>query len=238
LEYWSGKEKALVFGLIALVAILAAALYVEALQAAQLNAALQRAVQNAALAQHLANQGVTLSAKWIVDGDKCILRLHMPVSPGRYIYAYKRAAGWQGNSSSPGGYYAGVALYAGDQGQIVAVLHWYNLTDPELWFDCPNGTVKAVYQERFVFPNGSLFEMGAERVGRYFFPASPNCEGICNPVPLNSPLAEPTDVVLLMQYFPPSWDGYAWLTAKSPVTPKTYFWPFVVELPLQVERVH
>jgi hypothetical protein len=253
LEYWSGREKALVFGLIALAAVLAAALYVEASQAAQLrgeaaalnaslyaktaqlNAALQRAEQNLASVQQAVNQSVMLSATWIVNGDKCILRLHMPVSPGHYLYVYKKFGFW-GNSSSPGGYYALVEIMDSRSYQVIGLLHWYNLTDPELWFDCFNGTAIAEYQERFVFSNGSLFEMGFNGT-HYISPTY--CNGICGPlIPLYTPIAKPLRVDLVLSYFPPGWDGYSVLGRPRPSNLEQYPWPFIVELPVKVEQVH
>jgi len=238
LEYWSGKEKALVFGLIALAAVLAAALYVEASQAAQLrgeaaalnaslyaktsqlNAALQRAEQDLASVRQIINQSVVLSATWIVNGDKCILRLHMPVSPGVYQKIF-----YTGNIQPPGGYYAYVELYVNNTYYSPGgLLHWYNLTDPELWYVCRNGTALAAYQERFVFPNGSLMEMGVNN-NRW---THPNCNGICGPViPLYGPI-KPVYVDLMLNWVPSGYDLY---NAHVNGT-------FAIRLPVQVEQVH
>jgi hypothetical protein len=260
LEYWSGKEKALVFGLIALVTVLAAALYIEmsqtaklrgevaalnaslyakTSQVAQLNAALQRAAQHVASIQRAVNQSVMLSATWIVNGDKCILRLHIPVSPGWYLYIYKKSRFW-GNSSNPGGYYALVEMIDSRSYQVIGLLHWYNLTDPELWFNCFNGTAIAEYQERFVFPNGSLFEMGFNGT-RFISPTY--CNGICSPlIPLYMPISKPLRVDLVLFYFPPGWDGYSVLYSvlgrSRSSNLEHYPWPFIVELPVKVEQVH
>ena len=215
LEYWSGKEKALVFGLIALAAILAYVVFAEV----ALNASLQKQMEilqteNSALSQQvvsLQNKNLALiqqmnqsalSASWIERGGICILRLHIPDNPGVWVYIN------QGNETGAGGYFAIVRL-VDDNGDVVVpgVLRFFNTTDPEVWFACRQGDAIGVYATQFVqnssFYEFILYDYERNRFLTEYFP----CEGLCGAsTTLQRPIM-PKYADVLLFFYPPGVNG-------------------------------
>jgi len=200
LEYWSWKERAVVAGLAALAAVLAALVYMGMQKEAELQrqlSALQTQVQS--LSQF---EGVfPMYAEWRQQGQYCVLRLNIKANPG--VWGKTR----QGNGTG-GGYYAILRL-VDSEGEVLApgVLRFTD-HDPEVWFKCnQQGRAMAVEQAQFK-RRGGFFEYAVLIDGVLKLSKFP-CDGLCG---LEAPLARPIKpqyVDILVVFYPLGVDGYA-----------------------------
>ena len=198
-EYWSWKERAVVVGLAALVAALAALAYMGMQKEAELQqrvSALQAQVQR--LSQY--EGAFPMYAEWRQQGQHCVLRLSMLANPGVWDRIRR------GNGTG-GGYYAILRL-VDSEGQVLApgVLR-FTVHDPEVWFRCdPQGRATAVEQAQFERRSG-FFEYAVLIDGVLKLSKFP-CGGLCG---LEAPLARPIKpayVDVLVVFYPPGVDGY------------------------------
>ena len=198
-EYWSWKERAVVVGLAALVAALAALAYMGMQKEAELQ---QRVSVLQAQVQRLSQfEGAfPMYAEWRQQGQHCVLRLNVLANPGVWDRIRR------GNGTG-GGYYAILRL-VDSEGQVLApgVLR-FSVHDPEVWFRCdPQGRAVAVEQAQFERRSG-FFEYAVLIDGVLKLSKFP-CGGLCG---LEAPLARPIRpmyVDVLVVFYPPGVDGY------------------------------
>jgi hypothetical protein len=199
-EYWSWKERAVVVGLAALVAALAALAYMGMQKEAELQqrvSALQAQVQR--LSQY--EGAFPMYAEWRQQGQHCVLRLSILTNPGVWDKIRR------GNGTG-GGYYAILRLVDSEGQVVVPGVLRFSVHDPEVWFKCdPQGRAAAVEQAQFERRSG-FYEYAVLIDGVLKLSKFP-CNGLCG---LEAPLARPIKpayVDVLVVFYPPGVDGYA-----------------------------
>ncbi|MFZ8842350.1 MAG: hypothetical protein ACO2PM_26155 [Pyrobaculum sp.] len=198
-EYWSWKERALVLGLAALAAVLAALVYIGAQKEAELQrqvSALQAQVQR--LSQY--EGAFPTYADWSLQGQRCVLRLNMLANPGVWDRIRR-------SNGTGGGYYAILRLVDSEGQVLVPGVLRFSVHDPEVWFKCDQqGRAVAVEQAQFE-RRGGFFEFAVLIDNTLKLSKFP-CDGLCGlDVPLARPI-RPTYADVLVVFYPPGVDGY------------------------------
>jgi len=213
-EYWSWKERAVVIGLAALVAVLVfLGLQREAELQRQIDA-LQLELRKAA-AERAELLGRMLRAEW-EEGRYCVLRLHVPADPGVWHMIGR------GNVSGAGGYYAVIRLVDDEGSVVVPGVLRFATSDPEVWFRCNGGRAVAVLQTQFV-ADRKFSEFAVYAEGRLLLSRFP-CDGLCGVEARLMRPVRPKYVDVLLAFYPPGVDGYSRIV---------YDYGYAVRIPVQ-----